>query len=94
MAGDYPDRDARCPTGQGIDVRGGLVASGEIGDEKRWPNGEELELRQRLSNGLESFDAHAFLEQLGSKQGASLPLLAGQENLDHEHIIPCLNPES
>jgi hypothetical protein len=64
-----------------------VVAGGDIGDEKRRTNGVKRELRQAFSNGLESFDADAFLEQLGPKQGASLPVLAGEKHLSHEHII-------
>jgi hypothetical protein len=53
-----------------------VVTGGDVSDEKRREDRVQFELSQGLSNCLIGFHADAFLDQLRSKQGARLPILA------------------
>ena len=76
MAGDDPDGDAFRPDHQTLDIYCRVVTCGYVGDEKRRKDKGPFELREGIINRLIGFHADAFLDQLRSKQRASLPVLS------------------
>jgi len=84
-AGDDPDGHAFRPERQSLDIGRGIVTRGDVRDEKHGWGWGGFQAPQGLFHRGIGFHAEAFLEQLRSKQGASLPVLGGDNN--HTPIV-------